>query len=161
MEVLIPSEALRAGIVVGSLVYVVSNAFGEVTGLFISNVGLATSLLSGGIVTCTAGSVAGVIASEAVKGLTDGVFVPIVKKSTQLSSTGLAAGASLATVAVVTLGIIGGRFVLNKIRPAQPIDTVPIDYDSFDDEGFSVVHVHNVLGNPEGNPFDASAVQKN
>ena len=61
----------------------------------------------------------------------------------------------------MTLGIICGRFVLNKIRPAQPIWDVPLDYTAFEDEGFSVIYVHAVLGNLEGSPFDASSAPKN
>jgi hypothetical protein len=161
MDVLIPAEAFRAGVVVGSLVYVVTNVLGEVTGLFISKAGLAASMLSGGIVTCAAGSVAGVIAAETVKHLSEGYFVPVVKRGAYLSGFGLATGVGVATVAVVTLGIHGGRFILNKIRPAKPADVVPIDYDDYDDCDFSVIHLNAVLGNPEGPPHNLSETQKN
>jgi hypothetical protein len=161
MELIIPAEALRAGVVVGSLVFVVLNAVGEVSGLFVRNVGLGASAVSGSLVSCAAGSIAGTVTAEAVKGMTDGYFVPAVKRGAQASGFSIATGAGVATVVVVTIGIFGGRYVLNKIRAARPQDFTPIDYDCYEDSGFDVLSLNAVLGNPEGTPHTPQTNQKN
>jgi hypothetical protein len=156
MEVFVPSIAVQAGAVVGGFVYVVVNTSGEVSGLFISKVALGVAAASGAAVGLLAGPIAGTLTSAAVKDLVDGMFVPAVKTGSRLTGLGLAAGAGLATVAVVSLLYVGGHYVLQAVRAVQKGDVTPIDYTLFADDDFNVITLEPAVGNPEG-PSSLSA----
>ena len=150
MNLLIPSAALQAGLAVGGFVYLVISSSGEVTGLFVSQVALGASLLSGGVVGLLGGSIAGSITAAAVKELAEGYFVPAVRTGSRLTGLGIAAGAGLAAVAVVSLVLVGGRWLIQSIAGAGKQEVTPIDYLILTDGDFSVVMLESVLGNPEG-----------
>lgn len=135
---------------VGGFVYLVISASGEVTGMFVSKVALGTSLISGGVVGLLGGSIAGSITAAAVKELADGYFVPAVRTGSRLTGLGIAAGAGLAAVAVVTLVLVGGQWVIDCISGAGKQEVTPIDYLLLTDGDFAVVTLEPVLGNPEG-----------
>jgi hypothetical protein len=154
MELFIPKAAIHAGIIVGSLVYVVCNTAGEITGLFVSKTSQGTSYVVGGAVGAIAGSFAGVLTAEAIKTATDGYFVPAVKTGSRLSGLGISVGAGAATVVVVSLAMLGSRFVVNAIRHAQKQDFTPIDYTLYVDNDFSVLQLEAIVGNPTGEKGD-------
>ena len=150
MNLLIPSAAVSTGLAVGGFIYLVVSTSGEVTGLFVSKVALAASLLSGGVVGLLGGPIAGSIAAAAVKEIADGYFVPAVRTGSRLTGLGIAAGAGLTAVALVSLVLVGGRWVVQRISAAGRQEVTPIDYLILTDGDFSVVMLESVLGNPEG-----------
>lgn len=100
----------------GTVAYMVVNGTGELTGLFISKAAGGAATVAGGVATVLAGSVAGTITQEAVRGAADGWFVPVVRNGGRLGALGAAAAVGVATVAAVTLAYHGGGYVINKIQ---------------------------------------------
>jgi hypothetical protein len=150
MNLLIPAAALQTGLAVGGFVYVVLNTCGEVSGLFVSKFALCSSSLVGGVTGVVFGTVAGTISASVVQTIADGYFVPAVKTGSRLTSLGIAAGAGIAAVAVVSLLCVGGHYVIESIKAARRQEVTPIDYLILTDGDFSVVMLESVLGNPEG-----------
>jgi len=150
MNLLIPAAALQTGLAVSGFVYVVLNTCGEISGLFISKVALGASLLVGGATGVVFGTVAGAISASAVQTITDGYFVPAVKTGSRLTSLGIAAGAGLAAIAVVSLLCVGGHYVIESIKAARRQEVTPIDYNILTDGDFNVVILETAVGNPEG-----------
>ncbi len=150
MKLLIPTAACQAGVVVGGFVYLVISTGGEVTGMFVSKVALGASLISGGVVGLLGGPIAGSITAATVKELADGYFVPAVRTGSRLTGLGIAAGAGLAAVAVVSLVLVGGQWIIERISGAGKQEVTPIDYLLLTDGDFTVVTLEAVLGNPIG-----------
>lgn len=150
MNLLIPAAALQTGLAVSGFVYVVLNTCGEVSGLFISKVALGSSLIIGGVTAAVFGPVAGTISASVVKEITDGYFVPAVKTGSRLTGLGIAAGAGLAAIAVVSLLCVGRHYVIESIKAARRQEVTPIDYSILTDGEFNIVILETAVGNPVG-----------
>lgn len=149
MEVIIPPVAIQACLTTGSLVYIVLNSAGDLTGLFVSKTTLTVATTVGAVTTLVAGGTAGFITAEAIKTLSEGTFIPAVQKGSRIGALGIAGGAGLVAGLVVTLAVHGSAFVVQTYRRLQRQDVHPIDYELFDEEeDFKVVHLYSVLGNP-------------
>jgi hypothetical protein len=151
MQLIIPSAALNAGMVVGGFGYVVVNVTGDVTGLFVSKVALGAAVIGGAVAGALVGPVAGTVVASAVKELADGYFVPAVKTGSRLTGLGIAAGAGLATVAIVSLVYVGGHYIVETIRASKKCDVTPIDYSLLTDGDFQVITLESIVDG-EGSP---------
>ena len=140
VKVIIPSSAIQAGLVVGSVVFVVVGELGEVVGLFVRKGAGATGMAAGGVATVLAGPVAGIMTQEAVRAATDGWLIPAVRTGGRIGAVGAAAAAGVAAGLVVTLAHHGGQFIVRQIWGSQ--DKCPpegIEYMTEDDADFSVI----------------------
>lgn len=100
----------------GTVAYLVVNTAGDITGFFVSKAASGAAAVAGGVATVLAGSVAGVVTQEAVRGAADGWFLPAVRSGGRLGALGAAAGVGAATVLAVTLAYHGGSYVIDKIQ---------------------------------------------
>ena len=148
MEIIIPQSAIQACLTTGSIVYIVLNSAGDLTGLFVSKTTLALANAVGIATTFVAGAPAGFITTEAIKTLSEGTYIPAIRTGSRLGALGVAAGAGLVAGLVVTLAVHGSAFAVQAYRRLQRQDMHPIDYELFYEEDFTVVHLYSVLGNP-------------
>lgn len=116
MQAIVPSSAVQSGIIAGTVAYLVVNTAGEITGFFISRAATGAAAIAGGVATVLAGSIAGTITQEAVRGATDGWFLPVVRSGGRFGAIGAAAGVGAATVLAVTLAYHSGRYVIKTIQ---------------------------------------------
>lgn len=144
MEVIIPASAVATGFFTGGLVYIVLNTCGEVSGLFVSKVGVSASLAAGSLATLLGGPAAGIVTAEVVSAASEGYFVPAVKVGSRITALGISAGAGLAAGVVVTLAHHAGRLVVRTMRGLQAQDICPIDYDILRDGDFDVITLYSV-----------------
>jgi hypothetical protein len=148
MELIIPQSAIQACLTTGSIVYIVLNSAGDLTGLFVSKTTLALASAVGIATTFVAGAPAGFVTAEAIKTLSEGTYIPAIRTGSRLGALGVAAGAGLVAGLVVTLAVHGSAFAVQAYRRLQPQDIHPIDYELFYEEDFTVVHLYSVFGNP-------------
>ena len=144
MEVIIPASAVSTGVFTSGLVYIVLNTCGEVSGLFVSKVGLSASVAAGSLATLLGGPAVGVITAEIVSAASEGYFVPAVKVGSRLSALGISAGAGLAAGLVVTLSYHAGCLIVKTLRTLQKQDIQPIDFSLLTDGEFSVITLESV-----------------
>ncbi len=126
--------------IVGSVVFVVVSELGDVVGLFVRKGAGVAGAAAGGLATVLAGPVAGVVTQEAIRGATDGYFVPVMRTGGRVGALGTAAAAGLAAGLVVTLAHHGGQFIIRQIwgdgNKCQP---EPFEFTAEDDADFSVI----------------------
>ena len=144
MDVIIPASAVNTGIFTSGIVYIVLNTCGDVSGLFVSKVGLSASVVAGSLATLLGGPAMGVITAEVVSTASEGYFVPAVKVGSRLSALGISAGAGLAAGLVVTLTYHAGRLAVKTLRSLQKQDVCPIDFSLLTDGEFSVITLEAV-----------------
>ncbi len=130
------------------IVYLVVNTAGEITGLFLTKTALGVGLLASLSVTCLAGAPAGAVVSELVKTLAEGTFIPAVHTGSRLGALGVALTAGAAAGLVATLVVHGSTFVVQTYRRFRSQESVPIDYELFQEEDYAVLHLYAVCGNP-------------
>jgi hypothetical protein len=122
----------------------VLNSCGELSGLFISKVGLSASVAAGSFATLLGGPAAGIVTAEVVSAASDGYFVPAVKIGSRITALGIGAGAGLAAAVVVTLTHHAGRLVVQTMRSLQKQDITPIDYTILTDSDYSVIILDSI-----------------
>jgi hypothetical protein len=150
MEFIIPPSAIQACLTTGSLVYIVLNSAGELTGLFVSKTALAVASVAGIATTFIAGAPTGFVTAEVIKNLSEGTYIPAIRTGSRLGALGIATGVGLVAGLVVTLAVHGSAFAVKAYRSLQRQDVHPIDYELIYEEDFTIVHLYAVLGNPPG-----------
>jgi hypothetical protein len=140
MKVIIPNSAIQAGMIVGSVVFVVVSELGDVVGLFVRKGAGVAGAAAGGLATVLAGPVAGVVTQETIRGATDGYFVPVMRTGGRVGALGTAAAAGLAAGLVVTLAHHGGQFIIRQIwGDGNKCPPEPFEFTAEDDADFSVI----------------------
>ena len=150
INVIIPHSAIQACLTTGSVVYIVLNSAGDLTGLFVSKTTLALASIAGVATTFVVGAPAGFVTSEAIKTLSEGTYIPAIRTGSRLGALGIATGVGLVAGLVVTRAVHGSAFAVQAYRHLQRQDIHPIDYELFYEEDFTIVHLYAVLGNPPG-----------